>query len=536
MGESNEDMFSGIPFGLWNLLYISIMCLNQASAPAQYYSSIFANIPVDFRCSTNVTGEKNITFDNYCHVTSANIDSGEYNESLNNCTTYEFDTSQVSSTFISEFQLVCDKAWIASMFVMIFPIGSFIGTFFLGASDKWGRVTVIKISSTIHVAGILFVGLARHVYLVLLGRFFIGLTFPIFIGAGIPLSLESVSPKHRSTVSFMIMLPFYAFVMLLGILAYFIREWRMLYLITSIPMFPVPIIALFLDKSPRWLIQQGRVDEAYMVMQKAAKMNKGTVDFDLTFIKMELSNNSDEHNSASNSIFRTTATIKTLMSQLYGTTYMLKLSFAIPTLWFLSAIVYFGVPLNANNFTNNPYLYMIMIGAAELPAALLGPLLIKYFGNIKTGISLFLITGCCMLGTLLVTDNLWWIKWIFAILTMTCSGIIIGKCSLLTSEMFPTVVRSTGYGMSFAAYYLGFFLSSLISNMKIVSETWWAFNTICGVCCVLGAVIISFLPETHGQILCETTNQANDRKLPESKSKYMKVNMGDETELSHVQS
>lgn len=524
MNNNNEDIFSGIPFGNWNLLYISIVCLQQASSPAQYYSSIFIDMPIDFRCIDNVTSSSNITFDNTCFQKAEIFENREHNTSQHKCSTYDFDLSKDSSTFTSEFQLVCDKAWVSTLFPIMLPIGSCIGTLFLGASDKWGRVTIIRISSTIHAIGALIVGLGTYDYLVLAGRFIIGITYPILNGTALILCHETLSPNLRSTVGFLMLIPFYIFVMLLGIVAYYIRDWRMLYLITSIPMFFIPFISIFIDKSPRWLIQHGRVDEANIVMQNAAKMNGGTVKFDLTSIEKESSSESNDHKGCSNIIYDSITSVTKLIKQLYGTTTMLKMSFVMPILWFLSGFVYFGVPLNANNFTNNPYLYIIMIGAAESPAALLGPLIIKHFGNIKTGMSLFLITGGCMLGTLLVPEGLWWMKWIFAMLSMTCIGAIITICGLLISELFPTVLRSTGHGMSNTAYYAGYFLCSFI-NSAFVSKTWWAFNAMCGTCCVIAAILICVLPETQGQKLCETTNEVNNKKYKYNRENKNIVNI-----------
>lgn len=511
MSNNNEDIFSGIPFGRWNLLYLSIVCLQQASSPAQYYSSIFVDMPIDFRCSDNTTRSNNITFDNVCYKNSELIEYEDQNKSQHECLNYDFDTVEISSTFTSEFQLVCNKAWVSSMYPIILPIGSCIGTLFLGASDKWGRVTIIRISSTIHAIGALIVGLANYDYLVLLGRFLVGLTYPILTGTGVILCHETMSPNTRSTVGFLMFIPFYACVMLLGVVAYFIREWRILYLITSFPMFLIPFVALFLDKSPRWLIQQGRVDDAYIVIQKAAKMNGGTVNCDLSSIEKESYTESTCNGVKSNYISKSFSSAKRLTKQLYGTITMLKMSFVIPMLWFFSGFVYFAVPLNANSFTNNPYLYIVMIGAAEFPAAFFGPLIIKCFGNIKTGFSLFLFTGTCMLGTLLVPDSIWWMKWVFALSSMTCIGAIITICGLLISELFPTVLRSTGHGLSNTAYYAGYFLSSFI-NSAFFSGTWWAFNTMCGTCCIIAAVLICSLPETQGLKLCETTNEVNNRK------------------------
>ena len=510
MSNKNEDIFSGIPFGKWNLLYIAIACLQQATCPAQYFSSIFLDMAIDFRCTDNTTRSSNSTFDNTCFQNVAIIGNEEYTKSKYKCSNYEFDTAKVSSTFTSEFQLVCDKEWLSAIYKIILPIGSCIGSLFIGTSDKWGRVTIIRISSSIQAVGGLMVGLAMHEFLVLSGRFLIGLTIPILSSSAMVLVNETIQPNLRSTVGFLVVVPFYVGLLLLGGLAYFIREWRVLYLITSSPMYIIPFIALFLDKSPRWLIQKGRVDEAQIVLQNAGKMNSGTVNVDLTAIEIETNSESNSHSDSWNFISESFDSAKKLTKQLYGTTAMLKFSFFIPMLWFLSGFVYFGVPLNANNFTDNPYLYIIMIGAAECPAAFLGPLIIKCFGNIKTGMSFFLITGICMLGTLLVPDSLWWMKWVFALLSMTCSGAIITIAVLLVSELFPTVLRSTGYGISNLAYFAAFFLSSFI-NSELFPQTWWTFNALCGTCCVIAAALISTLPDTQGQKLCETTDQVNDR-------------------------
>ncbi len=56
-------------------------------------------------------------------------------------------------------------------------------------------------------------------------------------------------------------------------IAYYVRNWRHLQLVISCPPVIFLPIYFFLTESPRWLLSQGRVDEAKVILEKAVKMN-----------------------------------------------------------------------------------------------------------------------------------------------------------------------------------------------------------------------------------------------------------------------
>lgn len=57
----------------------------------------------------------------------------------------------------------------------------------------------------------------------------------------------------------------------LAVIAYFIREWRYLQLVTSVPWVFIAIYFWLLPESPRWLITVGRKKEAIILLTHIAK-------------------------------------------------------------------------------------------------------------------------------------------------------------------------------------------------------------------------------------------------------------------------
>jgi hypothetical protein len=58
---------------------------------------------------------------------------------------------------------------------------------------------------------------------------------------------------------------------LLPIIAYYVREWRHLQLVTSVPWLLVITYYWLIPESPRWLITVGRKEEAVKILTHVAK-------------------------------------------------------------------------------------------------------------------------------------------------------------------------------------------------------------------------------------------------------------------------
>ncbi|CAL4151768.1 unnamed protein product, partial [Meganyctiphanes norvegica] len=52
VNRNSDDMFTDIGLGRWHILPVLVAFLYQAASPTQLISSIFTNMPLDYKCYT----------------------------------------------------------------------------------------------------------------------------------------------------------------------------------------------------------------------------------------------------------------------------------------------------------------------------------------------------------------------------------------------------------------------------------------------------------------------------------------------------
>ena len=168
-----------------------------------------------------------------------------------------------------------------------FMAGKLIGAFVLGVvSDVIGRRKVFFISIILLLISGTMAYAAPWFSFYLIARLLAGIANSGTTLAGYILALELVDPKHRPIPGII-----WHFVNALGnfvllAFAYYIRDWRNLMLAITLPSLVFLLYWKHLPESPRWLLLQGRVDEAQAIVEKAANMN-GKVDVKLNFDELK---------------------------------------------------------------------------------------------------------------------------------------------------------------------------------------------------------------------------------------------------------
>lgn len=153
------------------------------------------------------------------------------------------------------------------------PLGSLIGCCFGGPlCDKIGRWKTIQLQNVIFIFGALLISLAQNITDVYVGRIIIGIGSALSAVADIPYLTEVSPPCYRGRMS-----SAYEMLVVIGILISFLMDlifrpipggWRYMFGIPAIFAFMQMCGMLLLPESPKWLLQNGKYDEAVAAIRQ----------------------------------------------------------------------------------------------------------------------------------------------------------------------------------------------------------------------------------------------------------------------------
>ncbi|KXJ23440.1 Organic cation transporter protein [Exaiptasia diaphana] len=207
-----------------------------------------------------------------------NVSCGGINKCCTNCTSYEFDP--LFTTVVSEWNLICDRSYLAAIIQALFFVGMLVGSFVSGMlSDAYGRKTVsFGALGSMAISGIAqaFVKSSIALFAFLrfaTGAFFISATLSIYI-----LIMEMIGPGYRARMGNV-----NGFYWCLGdfasiLVAYFIRDWRTFVWVSCLPPFLLYFFWWAIPESPRWLVVKGKVKQACEIIMKYGGRDNKTCD------------------------------------------------------------------------------------------------------------------------------------------------------------------------------------------------------------------------------------------------------------------
>ncbi|XP_044884663.1 solute carrier family 22 member 5-like [Mauremys mutica] len=407
---------------------------------------------------------------------------------------WEYSRELYLSTIVTEWNLVCDDDWKAPLTASLFFVGVLVGSFISGQiSDKFGRKKVLFATMGVQT-GFSFLQVFStswemfSVLFVIVGMGQISNYVAAFV-----LGTEILGKTVRIIFCTLGVCIFYAIgYMLLPLFAYFIRDWRMLLLALTLPGLLCIPLWWVVPESPRWLISQGRVQEAEIIIRKAAKTN-GITAPDVIFDPMELQEmTSQKHQTHTILDLVRTKNIRfvTIMSVI---------------IWMTISVGYFGLSLDTPNLHGDAYVNCFLSAVIEVPAYIIAWVLLRNLPRRYSMAAALFLGGCVLLFVQLVPPHLHILSIILVMLGkfgITSSFSIV---YVYTAELYPTVVRNMGVGASSMASRLGSILSPYFVYLGAYDR--FLPYILMGSLTVLTGILTLFLPESYGTPLPDTIEQ-----------------------------
>ncbi|OAD53882.1 Organic cation transporter protein [Eufriesea mexicana] len=425
------------------------------------------------------------------------------NQGLKPCETYVYDRSKYKSTTISEWNLVCDKAWLKATGDSLFMVGVMLGSMiFGGLSDKFGRRPIFFLSLVIQLVGGILVAVSPEFISYVILRLIVGSTTSgVFLVAYV-IALEMVGPRKRLVAGVGCQLFFTTGYILTAGFAYFITDWRMLQVAITVPSIAFLLYWWFIPESARWLLTKGRVQEAKDILQRASLENG--VEMPSEALDTLLNNNSEDS---------TPDYKKPSLFDLFRYPNLRRKSILLSFNWLVNSGTYYGLSWHVSNLGGNDYVNFVISGFVEVPAYTFLIFTLNRWGRKIILCGCMLISGIALLGILFVPTVC---LAMIGKLTITSSY---GAIYVFTAEQFPTVIRNVGLGASSTFARIGGVIAPYVIHL---SKIWMPLPfVIFGSCVLFGGAMSLLLPETLNKKLPETIQDGElfGKKSSEKKKK-----------------
>jgi sugar porter (SP) family MFS transporter len=394
--------------------------------------------------------------------------------------------------------------------VAILLLGAIGGALIAGwSADRFSRRRTKMVSGTVYVIGGIACALSQSYWQILAARFLLGLAVgcasfvsPMYIA-------ELVPARIRGGV-----VSFNQLMVTLGILAAYIvdwgfaplpNNWRWMFAIAVIPGAALAIGMYFMPFSPRWLIQQGREDDARAVLERY-RNEDDDIDAEIDEIKDVAGSEVPLRKLISKGLRRMTIVGIGLavFQQIVGIN---------TVIYYAPTILKFAGQKNTGALTQSVY-----IGCTNVVFTIVAILLLD-----KLGRRFFLVFGTALLTVALIGLGIFFnsptlqrsVGWLALVcLLVYIVGFAIGLGPvfwLMISEIFPLQMRGPAmavctmfnWGLNFVISYTFLSLTDAISKQG----TFWLYAFF-GVCAVV--FFVTLVPETKDRTLEEIQSEVGE--------------------------
>ncbi|XP_067085261.1 solute carrier family 22 member 6 [Osmerus mordax] len=428
---------------------------------------------------------------------------------LQGCTDgWAYNMTEMTSTIISEWDLVCDLRSLKQMGQTIYMGGVLVGALIFGSlSDKYGRRILLLISNLMIAVGGTCAAFSNSFSVFCVFRFFCGMGLCGLVLNSFSLIVEWIPTHVRTVVGTGTGYCYTMGQLILAVVAYFIRDWRWLTLAVSLPFYVSFLYSWWFLESARWLVLNKKSEQAVKNLRAVARFNgrheegeKINLDMLQESMKKEMSCSQVTHSALD--LFRTPS--------------MRTITVCLSAVWFSTSFAYYGLSMDLQKFGVDIYLIQVIFGAVDIPAKVVITVSMSVLGRRPSQCAALILSGVTILINLSVPFEKQMLRTTLAVVGKGCLAASFNCCYLYSGELYPTVIRQNGMGWVAMMARLG----AMVAPMVLLSADAvpWLPAFIYGGAPILSGVFAYFLPETLGSPLPDTIQDVEERGNGKRKS------------------
>ncbi|XP_030025908.1 organic cation transporter protein-like [Manduca sexta] len=436
--ESNIDILANATgeFGRWQILLTVAMTLPvRMTAVWNHMAIIFLAQKTQFMCINGVEDAQNET----CYT---------------DCKQYGYHTD-FDNTIISQWDLVCSRAWLANFNQTITMLGVLVGSVVFGFfADRRGRRPTLLTACTLQLIAGFAAPYCPDYWSFTTTRFFTGAATAGTMLTAFTLMMEMTGQQKRELMSCLCALPLTIGEMIMPAFAYYLRSWDKFSMGIAVPNVVFLVFFFLVPESPKWLISVGRLDEAAAVMEKVAKWNRRPPQNMIEIVNKiahESTTDKPKEKASFLDLMRPNLRTKNLCSCIT---------------WFILGMSFYGSNQYIGQTSSNPFASISLAGVLQIPGVFLSGYLCKRFGRRITLITFLLVCGVSN-SLLSVPDEYFYLKLVVGSVGVSSASGAFAAMYMYTTELFPTVARNMAMGVSSTASRIGSIIAPFVAGASV---------------------------------------------------------------------
>ncbi|XP_026301780.1 organic cation transporter protein-like [Apis mellifera] len=413
---------------------------------------------------------------------------------------WEFNYSDVPyATVATELGWVCQYDSLPTVAQSIFFIGAIFGGLIFGwIADQYGRIPALIGANMMGFLAGVATAFTNTFWQFALCRFFVGFAFDNCFTMMYILVLEYVGPKWRTFVANMSIAMFFTFAScILPWIAYFLLDWRMTCIATSVPLILAVATPWLIPESARWLVSQGQVDKAIDILGKFERINGTKVPDDVYKRFRETCARICKEEEADKTYS---------VLDLFKTPRLRNITILFIIIWMAISLVFDGHVRNVNNLGLNVFVTFTIAAATELPADTFLTLVLDRWGRRWLACCSLVISGVFSIWASIVSNHIYTAT--LAILGRFWINISYNIGLQYAAEVLPTVVRAQGVALIHIMGYVASILAPFVVYLDVVSSILPLL--VLGTLGIICGLLTLFLPETLDKDLPQTLQDGED--------------------------